>query len=96
MFNIHFNQYTESETRSPESTPALHTGAGGVRAGPHCGIRMQETVCTVAGLGAESREHLFGLFTRFLSSAMTKWAKDTWPSQGFHIKSHESTTLVLY
>ena len=42
---------------------ALHTGAGRVRAGPPCGIRMRETVHTGAGLGAESREHCFGLFS---------------------------------
>ena len=60
---------------------SLKSAAHGVRAGPHCGIRMRETVHTGAGLGAESREHFFGLFIRFLSSTMMKWAKDFWPSQ---------------
>ena len=59
----------------------LHTGVGGVRAGPHCRIRMRETVHTGAGYGAESREHFFILFVRFQSSTMTKWAGDSWPSQ---------------
>ena len=60
---------------------ALHTGAGGVRAGPHCGKHMRENVHTGAGLGAESWEHFFGFFIWFLSSTMTKWAMDSWPSQ---------------
>ena len=74
-----------------------HTGAGGVRAGPHCGIRMRETVHTGAGLGAESREHFFGLFIRFLISTRTKWAKDSWPSQDKAFTSNLiQTQLSLY
>ena len=67
---------------------ALHTGAGVVRADPHCGIRMRETVHTGAGLGAESREHFIGLFICFLISTRTKWPKDSWPSQDIRL-SHQ-------
>ena len=51
---------------------ALHIGAGRVRASPHGRIRMRETVHTGTGLGAESREHFFGLFIRFLRLTWTK------------------------
>ena len=76
---------------------AMHTGAGGVRAGPHYGIRMRETVHTGAGLGAESQEHFFGLFIHFLISTRTKWAKDSWPSQDKAFTSNSmQTQLSLY
>ena len=39
---------------------ALHTGVGGVRAGPHCRIRIRETVHT----DAESRENFYVFWIR--------------------------------